>query len=168
MNMELTDVAAEPWATRIWYRDPRFADHLPKGDATVHDIATSGSLADRRFLFDRLADLREAIDTQAALSLKDAVAEYVELITGQHGVRLEVLLARSGLNGQNPIPRAEAGRHLGVSYQRIYQLEQQLAGHRGRAMPPGGVWMPQVDSAGKDGWTGTAAERVAAFVGPHG
>ena len=116
----LEDVAVEPWATRIWHRDPRFTDYLPKSDATVYGIATTGTEVDRRFLFDCLADLLAAIDTQAALSLTDAVAEYVELITGQHKVRLEVLLTRTGLCRQEPIPRAEAGRRLGVSYQRIY------------------------------------------------
>lgn len=69
---------------------------------------------------------RAAIDRQAALSPADAVAEYVELTTGQHGLRLEVLLARTGLNGHDPTTGVEAGRRLGVSYQRIHQLEQQL------------------------------------------
>ena len=146
MDVELADVAAEPWATQVWYRDPRFADHLPKSNATVHEIATAGTAIDRRFLFDRLDGLRVAIDKQAVLSLTDAVAEYVELTTGQHGTRLEVLLARTGLNGQDPIPRADAGRRLGVSYQRIYQLEQKLQTHRHRATSPGGIWMPQVNS----------------------
>jgi hypothetical protein len=163
----LKEVAIEPWAPQVRFWDPRFTDYLPKSDATVHDIATSRSIPDRQFLFDRLGDLRAAIDKQATLSLTDAVAEYVELITGQHGARLEVLLARAGLNGQDPIARAEAGRRLGVSYQRIYQLEQQLQAHRDRAMPPGGIWMPQVGSATNGGWTEAAVDRVTAFIAPH-
>jgi hypothetical protein len=167
MDIVLEDVAAEPWATRIWYRDPRFADHVPKSDATVHEIATAGTATDRRYLFDQLARLGAAIDKREALSLTDAVAEYVKLTTGQHGSRLEVLLARTGLNGRDPIARAEAGRRLGVSYQRIYQLERQLQGHRDRAMSPAGLWMPQVESATKDGWTEAAVDRVTAFTAPH-
>ena len=83
-----------PWASQVWYRDPRFSKYLPKGNATVCVIATSGTTVDRLALLDRLVGLEAAIDTQGALTLTDAVAEYVELITGQHGVRLEVLLAR--------------------------------------------------------------------------
>jgi hypothetical protein len=83
----------------VWRHDPRFTRFLPRGDATVSDIATFGSALDRRYLFDRLDGLRTAIDAQAALSLQDAVAEYVGLVSSQHGERLKVLLARTGLNG---------------------------------------------------------------------
>ena len=171
MNIELIDIAAEPWATRIWYRDPRITNHVPKGDATVYDIATSGSLADRRFLFDRIDGLRAAIESQPALVLSAAVAQYVEAISGQSGERLEVLLARSGLNGRDPITAAEAGRILCVSCQRIYQLEQQLANHRIRAGSPAGVWMPQVIQAQATGWpdgyTDSGLAAITAFVSPQ-
>jgi hypothetical protein len=138
---------------------------LPKSNATVYDIARGEPIPDRQFLFDRLGDLRTAIARQAELNLTDAVAEYVELITGQQGVRLEVLLARTGLSGRDPITRAEAARRLGVSYQRIYQLEQKLQAHRDRATSLGGIWMPQVASAATDGWTQTAIDRLAVFIG---
>ena len=65
-------------------------------------------------LWGNLEALRGAVDAQAALSLPDAVAEYVEAISGQHGERLEVLLARTGLNGQDPITNREMARRLGV------------------------------------------------------
>jgi len=174
MDTVLKDVAIELWAPQVWFRDPRFIDHLPKSDATVQEIATTvqeiattGNAIDRRFLFDRLADLRVAIDRQASLSLAGAVAEYVELITGQHGVRLEVLLARTGLDGHDPITAPVAGERLGVTYQRIHQLVQQLEGHRNRAMSSGGIWMPQVDSAAEDGWTEVAVDCIAAFIAPN-
>ena len=140
---DLEAIASEPWAPFVWWRDPRSNHCIPRDAGTVHDIATTKSLVDRRFLFDRLADLRAAIDRQATRSLTEAVAEYVELITGQHGIRPEVLLARTGLNGHDPIARSEAGRRLGVSYQRIYQLEKQLQAHRERSASPAGVWMPR-------------------------
>jgi hypothetical protein len=35
INVVLQDVAAEPWAKRIWHRDPRFARYLPKSGVTV-------------------------------------------------------------------------------------------------------------------------------------
>ena len=68
-----------------------------------------------------------------------AIAQYIEAISGQTGERLEVLLARTGLGGRDPVTAAEAGRMLGVSYQRIYQLEQQLDTHRIRVSSPAGV-----------------------------
>ena len=38
-----------------------------------------------------------------AVPLAEAVAGYVEAISSQHGIRLEVLLAYTGLNGRDPI-----------------------------------------------------------------
>jgi hypothetical protein len=81
----LSAVAVESWAEHIWYWDPRFAEFVPRGDSTVHDIATSGTAADRRALWDRLDGLRAAINRQAELSLDDAVSQYVEVVSGQHG-----------------------------------------------------------------------------------
>ena len=71
---DLVSVADEPWAKHIWHRDPRFAALLPKGDATVYDIATIGSLNDKRVLWGNLAVLRAALRVQAARALGDAVA----------------------------------------------------------------------------------------------
>lgn len=65
-----------------------------------------------------------------------------------------MLLARTGLDGVGPITRTEAATRLGVSYQRIYQLERQLLKHRARAGPSAGVWMPQLTEAQRTGWPG--------------
>ena len=168
---DLTAVASEPWAEQIWYHDPRFTKHLPRSDSTVHDIATTGSTTDRRVLWNHLPALRAAIDTQATLGLDGAVAQYVELISGQHRERLKVLLARTGLSGRNPTTGGEAGRILGVSRRRIYQLEPKLSNHRTRTVSPAGVWMPQVTRAlvtgWPDGYTDAAIAAITRFVSPQ-
>lgn len=152
LRVDIAVVAGRPWARHIWHRDPRFAEFLPKVDATVHDIATTGSLADQRFLWGYLEALRGAVQAQAALSLPDAVAQYVEAISGQHGDRLEVLLARTGLGGQDPITGREAARRLQRSETRIQQIRDQLLHHRDRCRPPEGAWMPQLIEAERVGW----------------
>jgi hypothetical protein len=96
--------------------------------------------------------LRDAVDAQAKLSLLAAVAQYVEAISGQHGERLDMLLAPTGLNGSDPIHGTEAARRLGVSHQRMYQIVQQLHRARDRACPPAGTWVPQPDAADDIGW----------------
>jgi hypothetical protein len=137
----------------------------PKVDATVYDIATNGTLEDQRFLSGNLEALRAAISAQAARTLGDAVAEYVEAISGQHGDRLEALLARTGLGGQEPITNREMARRLGVSDQRASQIVQRLWHHQERCRAPAGIWMPQVTNAERsgrpDGFTeaGVAAAR---------
>jgi hypothetical protein len=136
---DLADMASEPWAPHIWYHDPRFAPFVPKGDLTVYEIATAGSAVDRRFLWGHATDLRNAVDAQARLSLLDAISQHVEAVSGQHGDRLEALLARTGLNGRDPISGADAARRLGVSHQRMHQIVQQLYRARDRACPPEGI-----------------------------
>ncbi len=111
-----------------------------------------------------------AAAAQAALSLPDAVGDYVEAISGQHGRRLEVLLARTGLDGSDPITGVEAARRIGVSNQRISQLVDQLQRHRERTRAPAGVWMPQVAEAERscfpDEYTGAGIAAVRRFCSP--
>lgn len=106
---------------------------------------------------------------QAALSLPDAVAEYVEAISGQHGERLDMLLAVTGLNGQDPISDSEGSRRIGLSRVRVGQLRRRLFVLRDQARPPAGIWMPQVDEAERDGWPdGYTGEGMAATRGFFG
>jgi hypothetical protein len=169
---DLSVMALKPWAQHIWHRDPRFAQFMPKGDHTVYEIATVGSAVDRRFLWENRNGLRDAVDVQARLSLLDAVADYVEVISGQHGKRRDALLARTALNGRDPITGAEAARRLGVSHQRMYQIVQQLYRARDRACPPAWTWMPQVDAADQNGWPDSistqAKTAIRGFVKSHG
>jgi hypothetical protein len=86
------------------------------------------------------------------LPLGEAVAGYVEAVSGQHGIRLEVLLAYTGLNGLDPISGREAAEALGVTHQNISRIAGQLNRNRDRTRPPAGIWMPQVDAAIAEGW----------------
>lgn len=156
-NVALVGVAVEPWAERVWRRDPRFSICLPKGDGTVAAIAASGRPADRRALWARLGDSRAAVTAQAARSLRDAVTEYVEDISGQHGIRLEALLARTGLNGRDPIHGTIAARMIGVTPARLYQIGDQLERCRTKARSPAGVWIPQFGAAEIADWPDESA-----------
>jgi hypothetical protein len=159
IDTDLTAVAQEPWTKHIWYRDPRFAEFLPRGNSTVHDIATSGTAANRRILWDRMGDLRAAVDDQGGLSLADAVSQYVEAVSGQHGQRLDVLLAVTGLNGHDPIIGPEAARRLNVSSQRIYQIVSQLHRRIQAARPAKGAWLPQIGVADEAHWPSGYTQR---------
>jgi hypothetical protein len=159
--VRLRRLAGEPWTGQVWWRDPRFRDLLPRGDVTVREICLSGSPEDRRRLWGEMAELEARMRRLAGLPLDVAVACYVEAISGQHGIRLEVLLAYTGLNGRNRILGREAAEILGVTHQNISRIAGQLGRNRDRARPPGGIWMPQVDTAVRHGWP---ARRTAAGV----
>ena len=166
---DLASLADKAWARHIWDRDPRFKGYLPKGGGTVYGIVTSGTDDDRMFLWDNLEALREAVAVQAALTLPDAVSEYVEGISGKRGDRLAMLLAVIGLNGQDPISDSEGSRRIGRSRVRVGQLRRRLFVLRDQARPPAGAWMPQVGVAGRDGWpdeyTEAGIEATRVFFG---
>jgi len=154
VNYHGASQAGEPWARHIWDRDPRFSEYLPKGGGTVYGVVTSGTDDDRGFLWDNLEALREAVAVQAALTLPEAVSDYVEAISGQHGERLDMLLAVTGLNGLDPISALEGSRRIGRDPSRAGQLRRRLFVLRDQARPPAGIWMPQVGEAERDGWPG--------------
>jgi hypothetical protein len=149
---KLRTLAGESWTAQVWWRDPRFRDLLRRGDATVREICLDGNSEEQRHLWGSLADLEARMQQIASLPLAEVVAGYVEAISGQHGIRLEVLLAYTGFNGRDPISGREAADTLGVTHQRITQIAMQLQRNRDRAQPPAGIWMPQVDAAMRDGW----------------
>jgi hypothetical protein len=103
-------------------------------------------------LWEQGTELRDAVDTQAKLSLLDTISQYVEEISGQHEERLDALLARTGFNGRDPTTGAQAANRLGASHQRTSQIVRQLYRARDRACPPEGIWMPQLDAVDETGW----------------
>jgi hypothetical protein len=125
----------------------------------VYDIVASGTAVDRHVLWERLDDLRAAVANQADLSLGDAVSEYVEVVSGQHGQRLDVLLVVTGLNGHDPIIGPEAARRLNVSHQRIYQIVNQLHRRMGNARPARGAWLPQIAASDETHWPNGYTQR---------
>lgn len=164
LGTDLEIVASEPWAPHVWHDDPRFVEFVPKGAATAYDIATAGTALDRRHLWDHLDSLRAVLGAQAALIPAQAVSQYVEAVSGQHGARLAALLARTGLGGKDPVTGADAGAQLGVTQQRISQIVQQLHRRRDLACPPAGIWMPQLETADRDGWPNDFSEWGIAAV----
>ena len=127
---------------------PRFARSLP-----------SGAALDRRALWDELEALRAVVKAQGALSLPEAVAEYIDAVSGQHGQCLDVLLAVTGLNGLDPITRPEAARRLNVSRARIYQIVNQMNRRLARARPQDGAWLPQIFEAEETHWPNEYREK---------
>jgi hypothetical protein len=107
---ELRRLAGEPWTAQVWWRDPRFRDLLQRGHVTVREICLNGSPEEQRHLRGNLADLETRVKRLAAFPVERAVAGYVEAISSQHGVRLEVLLAYTGLSGQEPDHGSGSGR----------------------------------------------------------
>ena len=121
----LEQVTTDDWTRQIWRRDLRFRDLLPSVDATVHDIAISGHHTHQRYLLKTLPKLQKRLDEFGRQSRDEALLRYISANTGQSRQRTTRLLQSLGLL-EPTITGSEAGRQLGVSLQRIYQLVGQI------------------------------------------
>ena len=141
---QLEQVATDDWTRQVWRRDLRFRDLLPGVDATVHDIAISGHHADQPSLLKTLPKLEKRLDEFAGESRDEALIRYVSANTGQSRQRTTRLLQSLDLI-EPTITGSEAGRQLGVSPQRIYQLVGQIRHRIGQVQPPNAAppWLPQ-------------------------
>ena len=140
----LEQVTTDDWTRQMWSRDLRFRDLLPDVDATVRDIAISGHHSDQRHLVKTVPELEKRLDKFARESRDEALIRYVSANTGQSRRRTTRLLQSLGLLEPH-ITGSEAGRQLGVSPQRIYQLVGQIRHRIEQAQPPNGVppWLPE-------------------------
>jgi hypothetical protein len=135
-RQKLRRLADRVWTHQVWRRDPRFADLLPEVDATVAEIATSGSLDDRKALLRNLLLLQDRLAYYRSRR-EESLRVFVSGITGQTGKRLEVLLAMVGFT-QPRITQKDGARRLGVSRSRTQQLVKQLWRAWDKAAPTGG------------------------------
>ncbi len=144
----LEQVTTDDWTRQVWRRDLRFGDLLPGVDATVHDIAISGHHSDQRSLLKTLPKLEKRLDKLGRESRDEALIRYVSTNTGQSRQRTTRLLQSLDLL-EPTITGSEAGRQLGVSPQRIYQLVGQIRHRIEQAQPPKGAapWLPQDPTA---------------------
>jgi hypothetical protein len=76
------------------------------------------------------------------LTLEEALAQLVALCSGLDKLRLRALLRRLGFDGTPPATLQEAGDMIGVTRERMRQIEEAL----GRWLPPA-VRLPQLDAA---------------------
>lgn len=111
---ELAPVADEPWAHKVSRRDPRFKNLLPKTHQTVAQIARKGHQDHQRVLLANLEATRQRVDEIAAQDPEEALREWLGLITGQAGRRLDIVMARLGYTDEQILLR-EAAAELGVS-----------------------------------------------------
>ena len=144
----LEQVTTDDWTRQVWRRDLRFGDVLPDVDAPVHDIAISGQHSDQRYLLKTLPKLQKRLNEFGRENRDDALIRYVSANTGQSRHWTTRLLQSLGLL-EPTITGSEAGRQLGVSPQRIYQLVGQIRDRIEQVQPPNGAtpWLPQDPTA---------------------
>lgn len=155
----LQDVAAAPWAEMVSSGDPRFGGRLRfLGRGVLAQAVEAWSegvkpmQVDDELLHSELKDVIAYVADLGQKPLEDGLEDYVAaLIAARAGgprprladQRLNELLARLGLAGGEPSTIEEAGQLMGVTRERVRQLQRKVE----LARPSHPVVMPALDAA---------------------
>jgi len=151
-NDELLGIVTEPWVEQVGPADPRFSDLIPpRPQATVLemlDALTSGPDSDAQALAQlaqAVPELRSRLEHVAALPLEAQLEDFLRALSRLEGVRLRALIDRLGWGGTAPITLEEAGERLGITRERVRQLQEKLTNRLNAISFP--AYMPKLDEA---------------------
>ena len=149
---ELLGIIAEPWVDKVGAEDPRFGDIIPPSPhATVFEILdslTSGPTNESHAL-DQLAEampeLKDRLERIESLSLEEQLEDFLQAVSRFEGDRLRALRDRLGWAGVPAITLEEAGSRLGITRERLRQLQDKVQGRfKSISFPP---YLPALDRA---------------------
>lgn len=147
----LLDCATRPWAASISELDSRFAPLLPSGaDGTVAErieqlLAEPDSLSTvlrGPDLVGALVRLEAALKKQADLKLDEALNDLLLSSSRRRKHQVEALTVRFGWGGKPPATLEESGQPLGITRERIRQIEKRFLDDL-----PDDLYLPQLDAA---------------------
>jgi len=163
---ELRATASLDWADLVLGSDPRFADLIPANGGSLADVAEAliltfgggqdadqpGSspaygipshLQDAAGVRTWLTEVRNRISRIDDLPLENLLSDIVEHSCDERGRRRDALLSRLGWSGKPRLTLEEAGRTVGVTRERMRQLETILR----RRLPKAPVYVPALSRA---------------------
>ena len=147
----LEQTSSEEWSSQISNQDPRFSPLLPRGPRTVQELIEEtltepnaiDNVASIPLLTESIIEIKKRITKIEGLSLEDALLMLLCGITKVRGERLGALVARLGWGGERAITLEEAGNLLGITRERLRQIQQKAV----KRIPDHEVYMPQLDQA---------------------
>lgn len=127
---DIVEVLKEPWVSKVSAVDPRFAQVFPFGASTLEETLArvvshpAATLAELDALRERLPSIRTAADRISSLPLEESLAELLSGLIGDRQPKLDALLARYGWAGDAPQTLDVCGKMIGVTRERIRQMEE--------------------------------------------
>ncbi len=147
------ELSKKDWATNVYINDPRIADDLElldmgfenltlaevakKIESSAHQVETVQS---KKYL------LRSFIlknEQRLNFNLKQEVVEIIEFIETNFKYR-QIVTARLGLDGEDPITLEEVGQKMGITRERVRQIEAKTIKKIKNYLP---IWTPVLDKA---------------------
>lgn len=147
----LATVATEPWASSVSERDARFRGLLPRDtEGTVLDRIEQVlqnpdsvmSVVRGPELVLAARKVQEEVERIEALGLDESLRQLLVAASRKRQNQMEALTARFGWSGASPVTLEEAARPIGVTRERVRQIESRFI----RELPEY-VHLPQLDAA---------------------
>lgn len=148
----LVKAAEHPWADQVSGDDPRFrfllrAIHGMPFREYIHRLLESSDVTSEApmiaELVSRLGDVEDQVRHIERLNLEDALSDLLGEIVAEPK-RRNVLARRLGWSGRPPITLEAAGQELGLTRERIRQVQSRVLKRLPNAHP---VFLPAVDRA---------------------
>lgn len=152
LGLALRELHDKAWADQISNEDMRFAHLLPQGEGTVRERVEAllleldpGSRVDEGpLLLGVTTEIENRVAEIGCLPLEQALLSFLRILTkDETGERSEVLAARLGWAGAKPLTLKECSEKLGITRERVRQLQMQATSR----IPRHEVLMPQLDRA---------------------
>lgn len=144
-------LAGKRWAGRVSRDDPRVGDDV----ALLHPLAGTAkeaaelmateeySPSEAKRTASAIRDFISSMETLRKMPLESEMSEVVGALVGEGAARV-ALTTRTGLDGSEPSTLEQAGRTIGVTRERVRQLEKKLKKQLADSVPP---WTPALDRA---------------------
>ena len=149
---EILNVLSEPWIDQVGASDPRFSDLIPPVPfATVLEIidnltsGPSGDTAALTQLAQALTEIKRRLKEIEREPLEVQLEQFFRALSRFEGERLAALLDRFGWAGSPPVTLEESGARLGITRERLRQLQEKVQDRlKAIAFPP---YLPALDKA---------------------
>jgi len=145
----LTAALQEPWIDQIDEHDPRFRSLIPLGYGTLEDRIDravsdpASASAEIPSLVQSLPSIKAAVERMASEPLEENLLQLLSIYIGREEPRFSALAARLGWLGTDPKTLQECGDMLGVTRERIRQIEAKLI----RKLTSHPIYLPNLDAA---------------------
>lgn len=138
----LAEHVESDWAEFVCEEDARFSGVLPRGTGTFAERVESVLETRDYELASALCDAARALERRAdairQLHLEEQLDQVLHALLSVSAANHDALKARFGWNGSAPVTLAEAGEMVGITRERIRQLEAKAC----RRIPQQGMFVP--------------------------
>ena len=147
MTAVIVRASDKEWVEKISNKDPRFADHLSVSSGTLNDLIEDAIARNDPVRIQRLIRILHKVQDRISridvMFLEDALLDLISSFPRLSEERSKVLSYRFGFQGKAPETLAQVGDRLGVTRERIRQIEKKMLDR----LPAQPIYMPSLEKA---------------------